>query len=116
MARIRKNTIIELQLKQVATNDIGEQEETYVTVETLEGWFDSSGGDSKYSTYDAKIQESTNIFICDYKELGVNIKSENTRVFEPKKGLYYDVMLIDDPCELHKQLEIYLKYTGGQIG
>jgi hypothetical protein len=26
----------------------------------------------------------------------------------------YDIMVIDDPMELHEQLEIYLKYTGGQ--
>lgn len=116
MSRIRKNTTIELQTKKTSVNAIGEQVESFETVETLEGWLDSTGGDSKYSTYNAKIQESTNVFICDYKELGLNIKSENSRVFEPKKGLYYDVMLIDDPCELHKQLEIYLKFTGGQIG
>ena len=28
-------------------------------------------------------------------------------------GKVYEVMLIDDPMELHEQLEIYLKYTGG---
>ena len=29
-------------------------------------------------------------------------------------GKVYDVLLIDDPMELHKQLEISLKFTGGQ--
>ena len=37
----------------------------------------------------------------------------NSRVVD-EDGLIYDVMLIDDPMKMHKQLEIYLKYAGGQ--
>ena len=47
-------------------------------------------------------------FICDYVEL--NFTSENTRVVI--NSVVYEIMLIDDPMELHEQLEIYLKYTG----
>ena len=73
-----------------------------------------SGGDSKYTTYNAKIQESTHVFVADYVALDSRIKAENSRLIV--NGNIYDVMLIDDPMELHQQLEIYLKYTGGQNG
>lgn len=78
----------------------------------LFGFLDFSGGDSKYSTYNAKIQETTHIFISDYVPLDASVKAENSRLLV--NGGRYDIMLIDDPMGLHKQLEIYLKYTGGQ--
>ena len=42
----------------------------------------------------------------------VKVNAENARMVANSKE--FDVMLIDDPMELHKHLEIYLKYTGGQ--
>jgi hypothetical protein len=93
-------------------NVIGEREDAWTDVQSIKGWLDLSSGDSKYTTYNAKIQESTHVFVSDYVSLNASIKAENSRmVIEGKR---YDVMLIDDPMELHKQLEIYLKYTGGQ--
>ena len=44
-----------------------------------------------------------------------SIKAENSRLID-EDGLIYDVLLIDDPMKFHKQLEIYLKYTGGPEG
>ena len=73
---------------------------------------DLTGGDSKYSTFNAKIQESTHIFICDYIELDARIEAENSRL--SVDGKVFDILLIDDPMNLHQHLEIYLKYTGGQ--
>lgn len=107
------NTTIQLQTRTTTQNRIGEDVEAWDSVHEILGFLDLSGGDSKYSTYDAKIQESTHIFISDYVALDSSIKAENSRVVD-EKGLIYDVMLIDDPMNLHKQLEIYLKYTGGQ--
>lgn len=78
----------------------------------LTGWLDLSGGDSKYTTYNAKVQESTHMFIAGYKPLSERIKAENSRMVID--GRVYDIMLIDDPMGMHEQLEIYLKYTGGQ--
>jgi len=46
------------------------------------------------------------------KQLDSAVKAENSRMIV--NGGVYDVKLIDDPMGLHKQLEIYLKYTGGQ--
>ena len=120
-----------------AENEIGESIATWEDVVNLKGFLDLSNGDSKYSTYNAKMQESTHMFICDYANmvaLGTNwewdemdflnsfinteseetieLVSENTRVLI--NGKTYDVMLIDDPMHLHQHLEIYLKFTGGQ--
>ena len=78
----------------------------------LKGFIDLSTGDSNRTTYNAKIQESTHVFISDYVLLDASIKAENSRMVV--NGERYDILLIDDPMELHKQLEIYLKYTGGQ--
>lgn len=127
-----------IQLKTSTTkNQIGERIPQWEDVVKLKGFLDLSAGDSKYTTYNAKIQESTHIFICDYanivalgtewqwdeidflnsfintkSEETIQIISENSRLII--NGKTYDVMLIDDPMGLHKHLEIYLKYTGGQ--
>lgn len=103
-----------IQIKTIAQNAIGEQEEIWTNAQTLTGWLDLATGRSSYSSYNAKVQESTHIFIGDYVKLDSRIKAENSRMIV--KGKRYDVMLIDNPMELESgsQLEIYLKYTGGQ--
>lgn len=102
-----------LQIKALgAKNNIGEATEEWINTDTLTGYLDLSGGDSKYTVYNAKVQESTHIFICDYKIL--NATSENSRLIINDK--VYDVLLIDNPMELNQQLEIYLKFIGGQNG
>ena len=58
-------------------------------------------------------QNNRHVFVSDYVALDASIKAENSRVVD-EDGLIYDVMLIDDPMKMHKQLEIYLKYAGGQ--
>lgn len=121
-------------------NEIGEVEHTWVDVASAKGWLDLSSGDSKRTVYNAKIQESTHLFLCDYHafkqcegrwvydalsfvngkistaalESTVDVTSENARMLID--GQIYDIMLIDDPMQLHQHLEIYLKHTGGQNG
>ena len=82
--------------------------------QTIKGWLDLAGGESRYTTYYAKIQESTHIFIADYVNLDERISAENARM--RINGKLYDIMLIDNPMGIGggSQLEIYLKYTGGQ--
>lgn len=82
--------------------------------QTIKGWLDLAGGESRYTTYYAKIQESTHIFIVNYVNLDERISAENARM--RIGGKLYDIMLIDNPMEMGSgsQLEIYLKYTGGQ--
>jgi hypothetical protein len=88
-------------------NDLGERIPEWETVQTLTGWLDLTDGDSKY-TYNAKLQESTHVFLCDYTE--IDRSAGDKRMVA--NGMTFDVLLIDDPMELHHQLEIYLRYVG----
>lgn len=98
--------------KDGGTNEIGQKVSLWQDAQPLKGFIDLATGDSNRTTYNAKIQESTHVFISDYVLLDASIKAENSRMVV--NGERYDILLIDDPMELHKQLEIYLKYTGGQ--
>lgn len=120
-------------------NLIGERIHEWIDVTSLKGFLDYQGGQNAYQTWDAKIQESTHIFICDFTSLknlsedwvwnpfnltngvikvgtqdNVDLTSENGRMVV--NGDIYDILLIDDPMGLHKHLEIYLKYVGGGLG
>lgn len=106
------NEQAEIQISTTTKNAIGEHVKAWETVQTMKGWLDQQGGDSKYSTYNTKVQESTHIFLADYVPLDKRIKAENSRAVID--GYVYDIMLIDDPMNRHRQLELYLKYTGGQ--
>lgn len=116
MKKIGGNKTIEIQIKTISTNEIGEQvTNAWMTVEVLRGFLDMSGGEAKY-TYNAKIQESTHLFICDYKIFDERVKIENSRVFDPQTSEYYQITYIDNPSGLNYHYEIYLKYIGGQVG
>ena len=107
------NTAAIIQIKTgTVKNEIGQTVTKWQDAQEITGFLDLSGGDSKYTTYNAKVQESTHMFIADYKRLSDMIKAENSRMVV--NGQVYDIMLIDDPMGMHEQLEIYLKYTGGQ--
>lgn len=114
MKGIGGNITATIQVYTSAKNDIGENVKTWADVQMLKGWLDLSSGDSKYTTYNAKIQESTHIFIADYVQLDSRITAEGARMLID--GRRYDILLIDNPMEMGSgsQLEIYLKYTGGQ--
>ena len=101
-----------IQISTVEKNEIYESVKSWKDVQVITGWLDYQAGDSKYTTYDAKLQDSTHVFVSDFYELDSRIKAENSRMVINSK--VYDIMLIDDPMEMHKQLEIFLKYTGGQ--
>ena len=95
------NVTAELQTKTITVNPIGEQEEKWSTVKTLKGYLDLISGDSKYENYNTKLQESTHVFICDYTPLRVSVSSRLI-----VDGNTYDIMLIDNPMGLKRQLEI----------
>lgn len=99
------------QVKNTTKNVIGEVEENWADVQSIHGWLDLTSGDSKYTPYYAKIQESTHVFVADYTALDSSITPENSRMVID--GRIYDVKYIDDPMGMHKQLEVYLAYTGG---
>ena len=102
-----------IQISTAEKNEIGLQEKTWTDVQTLWGFLDLMGGSSQYRVYNAKIQESSHVFICDYTILNQKIKAENARMVI--NGETYDIMLIDNPMLLKdgSQWEFFLKYTGG---
>ena len=107
------STIAQIQVKSgTVTTAIGEKVTAWKTLNTISGWRDLSAGESRYSTYDTKIQESTHVFISDWVML--DAEAENCRMIINNK--LYDVLLIDNPMEMNRQLEIYLRYVGGQNG
>ena len=95
-------------------NDIGEHVLTWSDAQSIKGWLDLSSGEARYTTYHAKIQESTHVFVADYVSLDSRITAETSQMVI--NGKRYDILLIDNPMELGtgSQLEFYLKFTGGQ--
>ncbi len=123
-----------------AKNRIGECVHVWQDCTSLLGWLDLESGDSKHNNYNAKIQESTHIFLCDFtsmkslstkwvwnpfsfltgiinkdeQETVVDVTSENARMVIQE--LVYEILLIDNPMNMNEHLEIYLRFIGGQNG
>ncbi|MBQ9740410.1 MAG: hypothetical protein IJV91_05660 [Kiritimatiellae bacterium] len=112
MNDIGGNIIGVLQTAAFTVNSIGEQAKAWTDAQEIFGWLDLMAGSTGYSTYNAKIQESTHVFLCDYVELPEGVEAETARMVIA--GKVYDVTYIDDPMGLHEHLEIFLKYTGGR--
>ena len=106
------NITATIQISSTTRNKIGEAVKTWKDIQDVTGWLDYQAGDSRYNTYNAKIQESTHVFVADYVELDPQITAENSQMVV--NGKEYDIILIDNPMELNKQIEFYLKFTGGQ--
>lgn len=115
MKGIGGNTTATIQINTgTSKNAIGELVKNWTDVQTIKGWLDLQGGDSRYSNFHAKIQESTHVFVADYVPLNASITAENSRMVI--NGNRYDVLLIDNPMGMGSgsQLEFYLRFTGGQ--
>jgi len=116
MTEIGGNLTGIIQTKTTVRNAIGESVPAWSDKYELTGFLDlsssASGGSAGYTHFNAKIEESTHIFICDYVKLSV--KAEESRMMI--NGEIYDIQLIDNPMNMNIQLEIYLKYVGGQNG
>lgn len=142
MKKIGGNTSATIQIKMSGgKNIIGENIENWMDALVLTGFLDYSSGQNDFGQYNAKIQDTTHFFFCDFNSLeavtddwlwdpfnfetdviveqdgsGTTIKitSENCRMVIG--GKIYNVILIDDPMGMHEHLEIYLKYVGGGLG
>lgn len=102
-----------LQVKKSNTkNAIGERVINWETSNELTGYLDLMGQTTNRNNFSSKIEESTHVFIGDYVKL--DKKVENKRMVIEDE--IYEVLLIDDPMNLHQHIEIYLKYVGGQNG
>ena len=115
MANIGGNIIGIIQTKaSEGKNAIGEAEIKWNDAFSQLGWLGLQSGDSKRATFNAKIEESTHVFLCDYHSGIYALADKDTRMVI--KGNMYDVLLIDNPDEMDEQLEIYLRKIGGQNG
>ena len=91
----------------IGINGVGERVASWETSMMISGFLDLVSGEAKY-TYNAKLQESTHIFICDYVKLDKAVDKQRMLI----GGYIYDILLIDDPMGMHQHLEIYLRYVG----
>lgn len=115
MAKIGGKTIGIVQTKsEVWQNEIGEREQAWSDTFAIVGWLGLQSGDSKYNIHNAKVEESTHVFLCDFHSGVYALADQNTRMVI--KGFVYDVLLIDNPDEMDEQLEIYLRRVGAWNG
>lgn len=115
MANIGGNITGIIQTKTMTgKNAIGEPEITWSDYFWQVGWLGLQNGESKRNNFNAKIEESTHVFLCDYDAGIYALADDDTRMII--KGNMYDVLLIDNPDEMNEQLEIYLRKIGGQNG
>lgn len=116
---VNGNITAEIQIRTTTKNSIGENKQNWDTVGSVIGWLDYYTAYNEVNQYNAKIQDTTHIWICDVDKWnasvqGQTVTSENCRLIV--KGNIYNVLLIDDPMELGQHLEIFLKYIGGGLG
>lgn len=107
MKGIGGNRLAQLQTCQLFRNEIGERVKEWNTLVQLKGWLDYTTGETGRQTFDAKVQDTSHIFVCDYVKLPAEVKPDTSRLVVD--GQPYDIVLIDNPMELDYQLEIYLK-------
>lgn len=123
MANIGGNITGILQVKSTSgKNAIGESKNTWINACGLFGWLGLQNGDSKYNNFNAKIEESTHVFLCDFDAGIYSLSVPDQHTGKSKecrailKGMVYDVLLIDNPDEMDEQLEIYLRKVGAWNG
>ena len=115
MANIGGNIIGTIQRKELsAKNAIGEARHEWHDAYSIIGWLGMQSGGYGHATYNAKIEESTHVFMCDFHAGIYALAAQDTRMII--KGFVYDVQLIDNPDEMDEQLEIYLKRVGAWNG
>lgn len=114
MANIGGNITGRFQTCTTKKNKIGEAETLWKDAVSHVGWLDLQTGDSKRSNFNAKIEESTHVFLCDFKAELYALASFDVRAIF--KGMVYDVLLIDNPMEANEQLEVYLRKVGAWSG
>lgn len=114
MSNIGGNITGRIQTQKTSKNSIYEDVKTWEDVLSVSGWLGMQSGDSKYRTYNAKVEESSHCFLCDYNPEIYALASQDTRMII--KGFVYDVLFIDNPDEMNEQLEIYLHRVGAEHG
>ena len=114
MANIGGNIYGTIQTCTTEKNALHEAEQTWSNAYRQIGWLGLQSGDSKHSNFNAKLEESTHVFLCDYHPGIYSLADKDCRMVF--KGAVYDVLLIDNPDEMNEQLEIYLRKVGAWNG
>lgn len=114
MANIGGNIAAIIQTCTTGKNAIGEAHKAWADAFHFVGWLGLQSGDSKYTNFNAKLEESTHVFLCDYHSGIYALAGQDVRMII--KGFVYDVLLIDNPDEMNEQLEIYLRRVGAWDG
>lgn len=113
---ISGNTVLSIKRKtgKYTKNTVGENVPEVTQYIDLYGFLDLSNVDTKYTVFNTKLQESDHLFICDYVELPLveGRKPKTSELVASNNGDEYDIILIDNPMNLNKHLEIYLRYKG----
>lgn len=122
MAHIGGNITATIQTCKTEKDVFGEAGKAWEDRFNHVGWLDMQAGDSKYTNFNAKLEESTHVFLCDYHEgiFALTIPDEKTKTVPDCrmiiKGMVYDVLLIDNPMEMNEHLEIHLRKVGAWHG
>ena len=115
MMKIGGNISATIQTKTMTErNAIGEAVNSWADAFQTVGWLGLQSGEQKRTSFDAKVEESTHVFLCDYHEGIYAMASQDTRMII--KDFVYEVTLIDNPDEMNYQLEIFLKRVGAWDG
>ena len=102
------NVDLKIKSKVNTKNSIGENVVSWIDYKTIHGFLDFMTETTGRTNYNSKIVESTHVFICDY----VEINKPLTELKAYCNNKEFDITYIDDPMNLHKHLEIFLKYIG----
>lgn len=114
MKKIDGNTVLQIQKNVVGFSDLGEPTDSWTNTVALKGTLDLVTGNVSKDAYKAPFEDSTHIFIADYKEISNDDAPDGSRALIA--GETYQVKYIDDPMRLHEHLEIYLKFLGDENG
>lgn len=114
MANIGGNITGRIQTAKTAKNRIGEGVKEWQDAFSVVGWLGLQSGEQKYTSFNAKVEESSHCFLCDFHPGIYALASQDTRMII--KGFVYDVLLIDNPDEMDEQLEIILRRAGAENG
>ena len=114
MANIGGNITGIIQTKTTGKNAIGEPVNTWADAFNQVGWLGMQSGEKRRASFNAKIEESSHVFLCDFHPGIYALADRDTRMII--KGVVYDVTYIDNPDEMDEQLEIYLRRVGAWDG
>ena len=107
MNKVNGNIEALVQVKTITQNKYGEGVESWTTRTSIKGWLDYQSGDANMSNFNAKIKDTTHVFVCDYVDLPNEVESRLLI-----DGKEYDVLYVDNPMFLNYHCEIFLKYVG----